>query len=516
MTQPKAYSYLRFSSPEQAKGDSARRQETAAIEYAQQEGLDLDAGLTFRDLGVSAYRGRNAADGRLGDFLQAVRAGVVPPGSYLLVENLDRISRLPTMKAMDILRALVEAGVTVVTLVDRVAYTSENIERDIGRLLTALLFFARAHEESATKARRVREAWDRKKREAASAPLTRVCPAWLRLKEDRSGFEVIPERGEVVRRIYEMAASGMGHTLIAKTLNAEGVPTFGDFRRPGAAHWQRTYVGKILASDTALGTFTPHSGRHEGGKLVREPWDPVPNYYPAVVDEETARRARLVTGPGRNPKRGRHAAHPVQNILAGLARCPLCGGTMTRVSKGDPRRGGLPKLVCTTAKAGAGCEYRSTSLSLVEYALRDSARELVYKDTLEEQDPELDMLHERAAALGRNVANLVAALEQGSESPAILGRLRALEAEQREVTDGIRARTAHIADTREPLVERRLEDLRSALQAEPFDVEVANAALRLCASKVVVDFLSGNLLVHWRHGGVTDLIFAWPQEPPDL
>lgn len=208
MTKPKAYSYLRFSSPEQAKGDSARRQETAAIEYAERFGLELDAGLTYQDLGVSAFRGRNLAEGRLGDFLQAVRVGVVEPGSFFLVENLDRISRLPPAKALNILQGIVEAGVTVVTLVDGVAYTEANIERDFGRLVTALSIFARAHEESATKARRVREAWDRKKREAASTPLTRVCPAWLRLKEDRSGFDVIPERGEVVRRIYEMAASG--------------------------------------------------------------------------------------------------------------------------------------------------------------------------------------------------------------------------------------------------------------------------------------------------------------------
>lgn len=47
-----AYSYVRFSSPEQAKGDSVRRQVEAAERYAQSHGLRLDDRLT--DAGLSA------------------------------------------------------------------------------------------------------------------------------------------------------------------------------------------------------------------------------------------------------------------------------------------------------------------------------------------------------------------------------------------------------------------------------------------------------------------------------
>jgi len=38
--QPKAYSYVRFSSPEQATGDSLRRQTELSEQYASQHGLD--------------------------------------------------------------------------------------------------------------------------------------------------------------------------------------------------------------------------------------------------------------------------------------------------------------------------------------------------------------------------------------------------------------------------------------------------------------------------------------------
>jgi len=114
----KAYSYLRFSTPEQMKGDSFRRQSQLAQEYAERRGLVLDEKLTFEDLGVSAYRGLNRDEGGLGSFLEAVKAGMVEEGSFLLVESLDRISRDKTRRALRTLEDICEAGITVVTLVD--------------------------------------------------------------------------------------------------------------------------------------------------------------------------------------------------------------------------------------------------------------------------------------------------------------------------------------------------------------------------------------------------------------
>jgi hypothetical protein len=63
---PKAYSYTRFSSPEQAQGDSLRRQTEAARAYAAKHKLDLDEELTFHDPGMSAYRGKTPKQVRLG------------------------------------------------------------------------------------------------------------------------------------------------------------------------------------------------------------------------------------------------------------------------------------------------------------------------------------------------------------------------------------------------------------------------------------------------------------------
>src|SRR4051812_41762779 len=158
-THPKAYSYLRFSTPEQSKGDSYRRQTSLAADYAQRHNLELDTQLTFHDLGVSAFRGDNAETGRLADFHEAVRVGLVPQGSYLLVESLDRLSRQTARKAFRALEDICEAGIVVVTLSDSREYTREALDSDPTSLLMSILIFMRANDESATKARRLKAAW---------------------------------------------------------------------------------------------------------------------------------------------------------------------------------------------------------------------------------------------------------------------------------------------------------------------------------------------------------------------
>ena len=116
--QPKAYSYIRFSSPEQAAGDSYRRQLDASTEYAKQKGLVLDDRLKLTDRGLSAFKGMHRAKGTLGEFLRLVEAGKIPDGSVLIVENLDRLSREQVLDALNQFTSIIQAGIKLVTLQD--------------------------------------------------------------------------------------------------------------------------------------------------------------------------------------------------------------------------------------------------------------------------------------------------------------------------------------------------------------------------------------------------------------
>ncbi|TKE91828.1 recombinase family protein, partial [Vibrio kanaloae] len=94
----KAYSYIRYSSPQQASGDSYRRQLAATQAYCDANGYELDTELSiYKELGVSGFKGDQE---HLKQFINDCETGKVKKGSLLVVENLDRLSRQAINVAM--------------------------------------------------------------------------------------------------------------------------------------------------------------------------------------------------------------------------------------------------------------------------------------------------------------------------------------------------------------------------------------------------------------------------------
>src|SRR5262245_37135763 len=114
-----AYSYIRFSHPDQAKGDSVRRQEGKRDLWLAKSGAVLDTSLTLRDEGVSAYTGahrQNPDRNALAAFLELVRRDRIRRGSFLVIESLDRLSREHIQPALLLVLNLLQAGIRIVQL----------------------------------------------------------------------------------------------------------------------------------------------------------------------------------------------------------------------------------------------------------------------------------------------------------------------------------------------------------------------------------------------------------------
>lgn len=512
---PRAYSYLRFSTPEQMQGDSYRRQSENAARYASKHGLDLDTTLSFQDLGVSAYRGRNANRGALRAFLDLVEGGQIEAGSYLIVESLDRVSRQQVMSALGLFTMIIESGVVIITLADEQVYSKETIAANPYQLFISLGIMIRANEESATKGKRLKESWKTRRAQAADRVLTAVGPSWLTLDRDTRKWVIIEARAKVVKRIYDMRAAGAGYLTITETLNREEVPVFETADRR-ADRWYESYIKKILVNPAVIGTYIPHELEYQDNKKVRKPLDPVEGYYPAVVDLETYRAVRAIANT-KSPKRGRHAAHDVQSILAGLARCPLCGGTMTRKSHGLKHgKNGNPYLVCNRAKTGAGCVYRSVVLSEVERCLVDRASQL--RETMPasaqregEIDDELDSLEMTIAGAEENIDTLIDQLAH-SPSPAIRERIRSLESDIHLKKTQRDALLAARAQASAPMLGKRVDTLVSSLSASALDIPAINHQLRQLVEAVEIDWRWGKVVLQWHHGGTSELQYGWPDE----
>jgi DNA invertase Pin-like site-specific DNA recombinase len=275
----RAFSYIRFSSKKQQKGESFRRQSEFAVEVCRENGWVLDESLTLNDLGVSAFRGTNAKVGALGEFLEAIRIGRVLRGSILIIESIDRLSRSKVGEALQLFISILNSGVSIVTREPRRTYTQDSIN-DIAALLEPLIYMSRAHEESATKSFRLKDAWARKKERAAQGiPMTKMAPRWLELTED--GYKLIPDRAATVREIFRLSAEGLGVQRILNYLvaNPEKHPPFGDSGR-----WRDSYVLQILSNRAAFGEFQPQM-REEGNRRV-DCGPAIKGYFPAVISEE--------------------------------------------------------------------------------------------------------------------------------------------------------------------------------------------------------------------------------------
>lgn len=496
-TKPKAYSYLRFSTVEQGKGDSYRRQLALAEEYCRQKGLNLDRTTTFEDLGVSAYSGRNRRKGALRAFLDAVEEDIIPAGSYLLVESLDRVSREAILDAQGTFLHIVNAGITLVTLKGTPReYSRATVNANPTDLLISLLEMIRANEESETKSQRIKADWSRKRiRAATGEAITSLVPAWL--QRSGKGFEIIEERASVVRRVYDLTLQGHGQHAITAIFNKEGIKPFG-----GAKWWHRSYIRLLLHRAAVIGTFTPH--RMVEGR--RTPLEPILNYFPVVVDVDTYEAVRALDRPAAvGPSR------VIASMFSGLVKCEECGGPMVRLRKGHAPKPFYHAFVCQNARLGQSCECRSVKQQTLEEALRDQMFKFIEDAPTHDEDltTKLTQIEDHISVTQDQAAMLVEAIAQ-RPLLQLVDRLALLDTELVAMKARKVELQAAFRDTARPVVLKRLTDLADLLEKGEGDVwPKAQVLLRQVLDHIVIHFdreasrrkPRGHLEFVWKGGG---------------
>lgn len=106
-------------------------------------------------------------------------------------------------------------------------------------------------------------------------------------------------------------------------------------------------------------------------------------------------------------------------------------------------------LVCSTARVGDGCIYEMLDYNAVESAILANARSLI---------------------------------------------------------------TSQLAKIEDPAVRSTLTDLRAGVDVESLNRTLVNSLLRQALSSVDVDSANGLVLLSWKHGGFSELIYAPPRE----
>jgi site-specific DNA recombinase len=477
---------------------SVTRQLELGRAFAESQGWQVVA--KFADDGVS---GRETA--RLVERARMLTEALAGGFDVVVVRDFDRLSR-DDREGPAFVYMLSDAGVQTWEYLSRGPI---RVERALDRtMLTMKAGFAAHEAEAATERTR-----DAKYAKAAAGTIAdgrvlgyrTVGPLASRRRE------IDPDQGQVVRRIFTMAAEGMGYLRIARTLNRERVvnPSGQDRRdtTKRTEQWSSSGIRAILYRDLYRGRVVygqTRNVRPRGGKRRKVAGDrPVVVERPElrIVDEALWQRAHE-----RRPTTRHAATAPGQGspyLLSGLCACGLCGGGLI-VSRKTGRRGRAQTLlICTRRRhrGDEGCTNRwGVDVDELTDAVVDKIRHaflnpvelgqcLMRELERSRQQPDAGAVIEaraRVRQVGQVVGRLVEAIAiHGGESRALVERLRGAEAEERDARAALEHAEGQALAAGEPIDAGELveglrivlgDELRKALETD--DVAAGRRALR--------------------------------------
>lgn len=430
--EPRVYSYIRFSSPSQADGTSIERQSEYAAKWAAQHGYKLDDTLTLRDEGLSAYHQKHIAKGALGAFLKAVEDGNVPPGSILIVESLDRLSRAEPIIAQNQLTSIVLAGIEVVTASDNTRYSRETVRANPGILFMALGSMLRANNESETKSDRVQRALRTRCREFLAGTWrgrlgSGSDPFWV--KWSKEGFRLNETGLAVLREALSLYYEGLGPTRIFEELERRGFKFPRGFGQHNRLY--KTFRNRALTGERSLEVM--------GETFV------LPDYYPAAMTtDEFDQLQHMLSGRGRKNIGVKGTIPPLFTGMK-LCFCGRCDWAMVSQNQASRKRDDGTywdtgrRLFCGGTLGPDGCrENISTSIVPIEHALMDFCSDQMNLDSLRASDNGASVLAAKIAKAKAENAKL--------------------EAQAARLTDALAEGTSKFAAAKLRDVERKMEE----------------------------------------------------------
>lgn len=277
----------RFSSDIQKEGDSIRRQNNSFLKVCQRWDLSPSKRWKIFDRGMSGYHGAHLSPkAELGKFLTALQSNQVQSDHMgrlpvLVWESVDRMTRLPQMVANNLVRQLVDAGVSIVFDEADLWIDKVSIE-DKWMILQGLIDSSYLY--SRRLSRRQKSVWDGKREEIRSDhPIRMRRPSWINYDMQNHKFE-LNAGANAIKYIFEQTVEGVGQRRLVHKLQL-------NFRPIGTSgNWNGSFVQSLLNDRTVLGEFQPHQLDTNGKRVPIG--NPIIGYYPAVIDEGLWYRAQ--------------------------------------------------------------------------------------------------------------------------------------------------------------------------------------------------------------------------------
>ncbi|MGM9781325.1 MAG: recombinase family protein [Candidatus Cryptobacteroides sp.] len=171
---------------------------------------------------------------------------------------------------------------------------------------------------------------------------------YLKDPENHNHLVIDPVAGAVVRRIFEMAAAGMGQVRIALTLNEEKVPCPSEYKRlmgekytnskklDSTRYWTYATVHRMLRNEMYLGNMVQHRSvrptmHGKAQKADPSEWIVAEGTHDAIVSRELWDTVQAqVAKNSRTPDFEQNVG-----LFAGFLKCADCGRAMVKTRRGD-------------------------------------------------------------------------------------------------------------------------------------------------------------------------------------
>ena len=496
--------YARYSSDQQ-RAASIEDQFRVCRERAEREGWKI-AG-AYRDAAISGDSVilRPGIQGLLED----ARRGLF---EIVVAEALDRVSR-DQADVATLYKHLRFAGVMIVTLAE-----GEITELHVGLKGTMNALFLK---DLAAKTHR-----GLRGRVEAGKSGGGICYGYdvVRL-HDAAGEPIRGEReideaeAEIVRRIFREFAQGTSPRAIARRLNEDGIPgpkgrlwtdsvLRGHTKRGTGLLNNELYIGRLVWNRQRF-MKNPDTGKRVARVNPPEEWIVAEVPELRIVDDELWQAAKARQGEiskkyataiaaTRAAQANRlNSTHRPRYLLSGLLECGACGGPYAM--RGQGRYG------CSNHVMTASCS-NSRSIRRVEIEERVMAglREKLMApeaaaEAMKAYAEETNRLNrerrasgatdrKELAGIGKKIASMLDAIEEGGYVRGMSDRLRELEARQDEINERLSAAPVDIPDIHPNIAgvyRRKVERLAEAL-ADPRDRDEAAEAIRGLIERIVL------------------------------
>ncbi|ECK0357864.1 hypothetical protein FQS20_17165 [Salmonella enterica subsp. enterica] len=391
------WSYARVSTLNQVDGFGIQRQVNTINQFIQYLVLDhrlpyvLDTDNITQMVaeGRSAFKGKNwNPKTKLGQYRKMVMDGVVPD-SVLIVENIDRLTRLDPFQAVEIISGLINRGTTILEIETGMTYS-----RYIPESITVLTMqINRANGESKRKSVMMK-----KSHQNRYGNVSKVRPRWFDVVEvDGIKQYRTNNTGKAIQRMYNDYVNGIGAAQIVRT--------YGD-----------TDNGKPWTLVTVL--------RALSDKRVADD-----ARYPSIIDKELYERVQALKI---SPSKGKTHQKNMLNLFAGMSRCPICKQAI--ITKRNSH-GGL-FTVCLGKRTDKTCTARSIAYNALERPLLNAIVGLDFSEVYGQEESNVLTLRDQWIQNERDIAAFRDRLTKASrhEKFAILDELEVMNREQDELT----------------------------------------------------------------------------------